>query len=106
MDNDLGTPSAVATVFEQVRAGHSAIDSGGADTAAQALASVLELAGVLGLEPPAEESDDELDRLVGARQAAREARDFAAADRIRDDLHDRGIEVEDTPSGPIWRRIR
>ena len=38
-------------------------------------------------------------------QAAREAKDFAESDRIRDELQARGIEIEDTAAGPIWRRV-
>ena len=48
---------------------------------------------------------DEFDDLVARRQAAREAKDFAEADRLRDELHARGIEVEDTAAGPVWHRV-
>ena len=111
MDNDLGTPSAVATMFEQVRAGHSAIDAGDTAAAGRALATVVELSGVLGLEPPRAAADpgadtEAIDALVAQRQAARESRDFATADRLRDELRNLDVEVEDTPSGPIWRHVR
>lgn len=106
MDHDLGTPAALATMFEQIRAGHSAIDADDREAAAQAVATVEELTSVLGLEPSGTDSDDEIDALVAARQAARDTRDFTAADKIRDELRDLGVEVEDTPDGPIWRRVR
>ena len=50
--------------------------------------------------------DDAIDALIAERQAARAAKDFATADRIRDELLDAGIELEDTPAGPRWRRAR
>ena len=49
-------------------------------------------------------SDARIDALVADRQAARQAKDFAAADRIRDELAAEGIEIVDTPTGPTWRR--
>jgi cysteinyl-tRNA synthetase len=70
---------------------------------------------VLGLDPLAEPwvsrgPDDDLQQVVGAlvsvalaaRQAARERRDYAAADAIRDELHAAGVVIEDTPNGPRW----
>ena len=56
--------------------------------------------------PAADESgtDERIDALVAERQAARAAKDFAASDRIRDELAAEGIEIVDTPTGPTWRR--
>jgi cysteinyl-tRNA synthetase len=54
----------------------------------------------------ARESDPRVDALVAEREAARRARDFAAADRIRAELAAEGIEVEDAKEGPRWRRLR
>ncbi len=51
-----------------------------------------------------QESDPRIDGLVAARQAARQAKDWAEADRIRDELAGEGVTIEDTPEGPIWRR--
>ena len=106
MDDDLGTPDALAVVFDAISAGNSAIDAGDHAGAATAAATVAELLGVLGLTlPDAPEADDEIDALLARRQEARAARDFATADAIRDELTARGIEIEDTPTGPIWRRV-
>ena len=51
------------------------------------------------------EGDPEIDALVQARGEAKQAKDFAAADRIRDELKARGIEVTDVPGGAVWKRI-
>ena len=50
------------------------------------------------------EDDAEIDALVAARTAAKKGKDFAEADRIRDELKTRGIEIIDTPQGPVWKR--
>ena len=50
--------------------------------------------------------DAAVQRQVDERQAARAARDYTAADRIRNELAEEGIELEDTPAGTIWRRVR
>ena len=111
MDDDLGTPEGVATMFETIRRANAALDAG--DTAAAALvATAIDLAKAMGLdvEPGGSGSggdqtdDSEIDALVSARTEARTNRDFAEADRIRDELTARGIVVEDTPNGPVWHR--
>ncbi len=123
MDNDLGTPEATATVFDTVRRANTALDAGSPD-AAVLVATVFDLAGALGLEfgryilreihdrvglsdsvsysPTVAPESAEIDALVEARSRARADRDFAEADRLRDELTARGIVVEDTPNGPIW----
>ena len=106
MEDDLGTPKAMATVFDLVGKANAAMD-GGDDSAATLAATAVELAGVLGLQLDAgeAEADPEIDALVARRTEARAAKDFAEADAIRDQLQAMGIEVEDTAAGPVWRRI-
>jgi cysteinyl-tRNA synthetase len=105
MDDDFNTPGAVAALSDAVRRGNRALDDGDSTIAASMLATVGELAGVLGLELSTGAGDDpEIDGLVRERDAARARRDFAAADRIRDDLAARGVHLEDTPTGTIWHR--
>ena len=66
------------------------------------------LVGAASLGPsPSDSSEvDAIQRRVDERRAARAARDYATADWIRDELAERGIELEDTPGGTIWRRVR
>jgi cysteinyl-tRNA synthetase len=106
MDDDFDTPAALAYVFELVRDANVALDENLRETATVAFTTVLELTGVLGIElrSDAPQADAEIDALVAAREAARAAKDWAEADRIRDELSARGIVVEDTPRGPEWRR--
>ena len=108
MDDDLGTPSAVAVIFDGLRQANAAFDDNDLVSAQALSATVAELAGVLGLTLDQGSSDgadsDEISALVAARQTARTSRDFAEADRLRDVLSARGIVVEDTPAGPVWRR--
>jgi len=106
MDDDFATPQAMAVVFRAVTEANAAIDADDPHTAASRLATVRELLGAVGLEldDSAYGEDPEVDDLVAKRDQARADRDFAEADRIRDDLAARGITLEDTPSGTIWRR--
>jgi cysteinyl-tRNA synthetase len=115
MDDDLGVPQALAIVHEAVREGNGALSAGDHAGIAKQLGQVRAMLGVLGLDPLAEPWAGEqpgeglrpvVDALVRValdqRQAARARKDFAAADAIRDQLHEAGIVVEDTPRGPRW----
>ncbi len=119
MDDDLNTSAALAVLFElakPLRAIANRQERGDANAAAEAASPALaaqgqllrELAGVLGLQPETEDaaqaaavgpSADEIQAQIAARQAAKAARDFAQADRIRDTLKQRGIELIDRPGG-------
>ena len=74
--------------------------------AARALELLRDLDQVLGVLPDADEDlAPELRALLDARAAARAARDWAASDRLRDELLGHGIAVEDTRDGQRWRRL-
>ena len=105
MDNDMGTPGAVGVIFELLRKGNVALDDGEAEAAASALHMVRDLGGALGLSLQDSSPDEAIQRRVDERQAARAARDYATADLIRAALADEGVELEDTPTGTVWRRV-
>ena len=107
MDQDFGSPSAVAAIFDAVRLANSAFDAGDLVLAAPYVAAVPALLAVLGFPPAAEVADDEraeIDALVQARNDARAAKDFARADEIRDELAARGIVIQDSATGTVWHR--
>ena len=83
LDDDLSVPRALGVVHETVRAGNTALADGDQASVRTAYGAVR--------------------AMLDARQAARERKDFAEADRIRDALADAGVVVEDTPAGPRWR---
>lgn len=116
MDDDLGTPAALAAVHNMVRQGNIALDSGDDDAARSAAAAVRAQTDILGLDPlsatwAGASSVDTgamqalnalVDELLADRTRARAEKDFARADAIRDRLLANGITVEDTPDGPLW----
>ncbi len=105
LNDDLAVPQALAALFE-----YRAVverDGVGCETAVDALAFLEQVHGVLGvLELSEQVLDADVDALIEARKAARAARDWAEADRIRDELVRKGIALEDTPTGVVWRRTR
>ncbi|MBO0840069.1 MAG: cysteine--tRNA ligase [Sciscionella sp.] len=116
MDDDLGTPAALAAVHSVVRDGNSALEAGDTERARGAAGSVRAMLSVLGLDPLAERWHDQstvddsalralgslVDELLAERENARKSRDFRTADAIRDRLLAAGITVEDNPDGPQW----
>jgi cysteinyl-tRNA synthetase len=121
MDDDLNVSGALAVIHESVRAGNTALDDGDEDEARRLGLQVVAMTEVLGVNPlhpqwnsasgtGVDDAMSALDALVmdriEARAAARGARDFTAADRIRDQLTTAGIAVEDTPSGARWSLAR
>jgi cysteinyl-tRNA synthetase len=115
MDDDFNTPEALAVLFDLVR-DINRVRADDPVAAAGSAAQLRRLGAVLGLlqEDPevylrgrAEDdglADDDIENLVRARIAARVAKDWAEADRIRDRLTEAGILLEDGPRGTTWRR--
>jgi len=113
LDDDLNAPAALAVLHDHVRAGNIALDHGDVSAAAEGHRSVSTMLNVLGI------ADDMLDAtthlncettvpalvnmMLAHRARARDARDFAAADRIRDELADAGIVIDDSAAGTHWR---
>ncbi len=110
MDDDLNTADAVAVVFDMVRDINTAVSPASDPTKALAksCAAVFdELADVLGLpvQKAAEGGDVRVEALIAERQAARKAKNYAEADRIRDEIKEMGYVLEDTPQGVKFHKI-
>jgi cysteinyl-tRNA synthetase len=108
LDDDLNVSAALAALFDLVRELNRRLAdrSMSSADAAGALATLRDLDRVLAVLPDAaDELPSEAAALLAAREAARAARDFAASDRLRDELAALGISVEDTRDGQRWRRL-
>jgi cysteinyl-tRNA synthetase len=107
MDDDLNTAGALAAIFTLIRDANIAIDAGRITSgdAEGIRTALMRIDPVLDIFPRREESlDASVEKLIDARNAARRARNFAESDRIRDELLEKGIVLEDTPGGTRWRR--
>ena len=108
MDDDLNTADAITAVFELVKDINTKVITDEASKELVEYATNLfdELTGVLGLvyNRKTESLDDEIEKLIEARTQARKDRNWAEADRIRDELKAQGIVLEDTPQGVKWHR--
>jgi cysteinyl-tRNA synthetase len=121
LEDDLNTPLALHHARDLLHALNRGIEAREREPCEAAVAatkgSLLALGDLLGLfgqDPEtwfrwrpagaAAIADPEIERLIAARAASRKAKDFAEADRIRKELLDKGIALEDTPKGTIWRR--
>ena len=114
MNDDLNIPQGVAVIFDEVRSGNTKLDDGMIAEAVSIAKRVVAMLDVLGLNPGAPEWDHTgtqpsaaalellMEQLLLNRQEARDTRDFAAADKIRDNLAAAGITIEDTPTGAHW----
>ncbi len=107
MDDDLNTADGISAVFELVKdINVNVIDSKSAELIKYAIALFDELTNVLGLVYNRDTGslDEEIEKLIEARQNARKEKNWAEADRIRDELKAQGIVLEDTPQGVKWHR--
>jgi cysteinyl-tRNA synthetase len=115
MDDDFNTPGALAEVFTFVREINTHTpEVGGAAVLREALAVLTELVGILGVDlaasggaadsgESAEALRGSIELLLELRENARESKDYATSDRIRDRLAELGITVTDTKDGPTWK---
>jgi cysteinyl-tRNA synthetase len=109
LDDDLNLPQGIGLVFELIREANAALDEDRVGVRGQAaLVALMEEVDahvdVVGADEPG--LADEVERLIAEREAARTARDFARADKLRDELRERGIALEDSKEGVRWKRVR
>lgn len=113
--DDLNAPEALAALFSFIRRANAELDRGGKEAAAleQARSAFAEVNGVLDIVPapagPGGDGDaaafaEWVESRLRDRSAARAQRDFAASDRIRDELVAAGVELKDTPTGTVWKK--
>lgn len=107
LSDDLNTAQAQAVLFDVVREANTLLDVDSAQSvirqADRFLRHSLETLGIV-LEPDSQELGSEIERLIELREQARHSRDFQVADRIRNELKNMGIVLEDTPQGVRWHR--
>ncbi|MCD8365649.1 MAG: cysteine--tRNA ligase, partial [Clostridiales bacterium] len=107
MEDDFNTADAVSAVFELVKFCNTHAFASDSKAYLDSLSSRLaQLCDVLGIITEKEEEilDEEIERLIAERQAARKEKNFARADEIRDQLASMGITLKDTREGVVWKR--
>ena len=107
MEDDFNTADAVAAVFELVKYINTGVSAQNSKECLQSYLDLLvKLCDVLGLIVDKKEEllDEEIERLIEERQAARKAKNFARADEIRDELLSKGIILKDTREGVQWKK--
>ena len=104
MDDDFNTADAITVLFELSKDLNT---NSSKEVLSKALEVLRELGAPLGILQKSTKGslEDEVETLIEARQKARKERDFAMADKIRDDLKARGIILEDTPQGVRWKKV-
>ena len=109
MDDDLNTADAMGVLFDLVRTINTALEGKPTRALAEACRAMFqELIDVMGLlyaRKKADNLDEKVEAMIAARQQARKEKNFAEADRIRDELKAMGIELMDTPQGVKWKQI-
>ena len=110
MKDDLNTPKAIAVLFDAARDVNRAIKKGVSDSLPDAkFLFNYGLYEILGLSPINDQNiaptrlDGLITMLIGQRDLARQQRNYEQADKIRDNLHDLGIILEDGPDGTNWK---
>ena len=108
MDDDFNTADAITAMFDLAKDINSNLNAESSKEVLNgALSLIRELGAPLGIIQKSTKVslEDEVEELIRQRQEARKNRDFAMADKIRDDLKARGIVLEDTPQGVRWKKL-
>jgi cysteinyl-tRNA synthetase len=107
MEDDFNTADAIASIFELVKfANLSSTESSTKEFSLKLVDTIIELCDIIGIKAEVKKEllDSDVDAMIQARQDARKNKDFAEADRIRVELLDKGIVLEDTREGVRWKR--
>ena len=107
MDDDFNTADAIAAIFDLVKFANTTADEKSSKVYAETLREKIQgLCDIMGLitEKKEELLDEDIEKLIEERQAARKAKNFARADEIRAELLEKGIVLEDTREGVKWKR--
>ena len=107
MDDDFNTADAIAAIFDLVKFANTTADEKSSKAYAETLREKIQgLCDIMGLitEKKEELLDEDIEKLIEERQAARKAKNFARADEIRAELLEKGIVLEDTREGVKWKR--
>jgi len=107
LENDLNTSAALSALFDAIRTANTMLDSGEWNSAhMSSVAGLLsDFEDIFGIPLESETLlDSAIEELIQRRNEARKSKDYAEADRIRDELKEQGIILEDTPGGVRWKR--
>ena len=109
MDDDLNTADAMGVLFDLVRTVNTALEGkptkGLAEACRAMFRELIDVMGLLYARKKADSLDEKVEAMIAARQQARKEKNFAEADRIRDELKAMGIELMDTPQGVKWKQV-
>jgi cysteinyl-tRNA synthetase len=116
MDDDFNTPRALALIFDEVRALNRLLDEKKSKGIRERCAALRVMCDTLGLLQPgyferkkvrfltnSKIAPQEIDDLIARREQARQSKNWPEADRLRDELSGRGILLEDTAKGTVWK---
>jgi cysteinyl-tRNA synthetase len=120
MDDDLNVSGAMASIFAELKVADSLLETGEFAKLAVVVAQIRNALGILGIDPLAKEWEEafveqvvelppeevaKIEELIDQRKAAKLAKNYALADKIRDDLQKSGIELIDTAEGVQWKSV-
>lgn len=109
MADDINTADAMSVIFNFVKHTNQELDESSSwEEVQHAIDTLQKMTGVMGIlyKEVSRDLDEEIAELIAQREEARKNKDFATADRIRDDLLARGIRLKDTPSGVVWEQVQ
>jgi cysteinyl-tRNA synthetase len=107
MEDDINTADSVSALFELIKWANTNLNENSLKNVVQyAYSTLMELTNILGILSKKDEMlDNDITELIEKRTEARRNKDFKLADKIRDELKEKGIILEDTSEGVKWKRV-